>query len=96
MKLVIQIPSYNEELTLPQTLADLPKSIPGIDEIEILVVDDGSTDGTSDVARELGVDYILREPANQGLARAFSAGLDFSLKQGADIIVNTDADNQYV
>lgn len=95
VKLVIQIPCYNEEGTLPQTLADLPDRIEGIDVIETLVVDDGSTDATSDVARALGVDYVVREPVNQGLARAFSAGLDFALKRGADIIVNTDADNQY-
>ncbi len=95
MKLVIQIPCYNEESYLPETLADLPRSLAGIDEIEVVVVDDGSADRTSGVARELGVTHVVRAPVNQGLARAFSAGLDYALKAGADIIVNTDADNQY-
>ena len=95
MKLVIQIPCFNEEQTLPATLADIPREIPGIDVIETLVIDDGSTDQTSEVARECGANHVIREPVNQGLARAFSAGLDYALKQGADIIVNTDADNQY-
>ncbi len=95
MKLIIQIPCYNEEECLPATLADLPTAVEGIDQIEVLVIDDGSDDGTSRVAREAGVDHILRVPVNQGLARAFSAGLDYAIKRGADIIVNTDADNQY-
>jgi len=95
VKLVIQIPCLNEEGTLPATLADLPREIPGVEEIEVIVVDDGSTDRTSAVAREQGVAAVVRAPVNQGLARAFSAGLDAALKRGADIIVNTDADNQY-
>jgi len=95
MKLVVQIPCLNEENTLPLTIRDIPRRIEGIDKIEILVVDDGSTDRTSEVAKELGVDHIVGFSNNQGLAKAFMAGLDASLKLGADIIVNTDADNQY-
>lgn len=95
MKLIVQIPCYNEESTLPQALAALPRQIPGIDQIEFLIVDDGSRDATSEVARALGVHHIVRFPRNLGLAAAFIAGLDEALKQGADIIVNTDADNQY-
>ena len=95
MKLVIQIPCLNEEASLPATLADLPLSLEGVDEIEIVVIDDGSTDGTSDAARRSGVRHVVRAPVNQGLARAFSAGLDYALRLGADIIVNTDADGQY-
>ncbi len=95
VKLIVQIPCYNEEATLPETLAAVPRSIPGVDCIEILVVDDGSTDGTAAVARKLGVDHVVRHIRNQGLARAFRTGLDASLGLGADIIVNTDADNQY-
>ncbi len=95
MKLVIQIPCLNEEETLPATLAELPRRLDGIDSIEVVVIDDGSSDLTSAVARRHGVDHVLRAPVNQGLARAFSIGLDFALKRGADIIVNTDADNQY-
>jgi glycosyltransferase involved in cell wall biosynthesis len=94
-KLIIQIPCLNEAETLPATLADLPKSIPGIDVIEVLVIDDGSRDGTSDVARAAGVDHIVRLRRNKGLAAAFAAGIDASVKHGADFIVNTDADNQY-
>jgi glycosyltransferase involved in cell wall biosynthesis len=94
-KLIIQIPCFNEAATLPQTLAALPREIPGIDQIEILIVDDGSTDGTVEVARAEGVHHIISFPRNMGLAAAFSAGLDNCLRQGADIIVNTDADNQY-
>ena len=94
-KLIIQIPCLNEAETLPATLADLPKSIPGIDIIEVLVIDDGSRDGTADVARAAGVDHIVRLRRNKGLAAAFAAGIDASLKAGADVIVNTDADNQY-
>lgn len=95
MKLIIQIPCYNEEETLPQTLRDLPKSIPGVDKIEVLVIDDGSKDRTSQTARALGVDHIVRFPNRRGLAAAFSVGLNTATQLGADIIVNTDADNQY-
>lgn len=95
VKLVIQIPCLNEEASLPATLADLPRSLPGLATIEYLVIDDGSTDRTSEVARELGVHRVIRFPARRGLARAFEAGLREALAMGADIIVNTDADNQY-
>lgn len=95
MKLIIQIPCYNEEATLPQTLRDLPRTIPGVDEIEVLVIDDGSRDRTAEIAQALGVDHILRLPRNMGLAAAFSKGLETALTLGADIIVNTDGDNQY-
>ena len=95
MKLIIQIPCYNEEETLSETINDIPEKIDGIDEIEILVVNDGSTDTTTQVARELKVNYIVEFPKNLGLARAFDAGLKNCVKYGADIIVNMDADNQY-
>ena len=95
MKLIIQIPCFNEEANLAETLAALPRSIPGFDTVETLIIDDGSSDGTSEVARRCGASYLLRFPVNLGLARAFSAGLDAALKLGADVIVNTDADNQY-
>lgn len=95
MKLVIQIPCFNEANTLPQTLADLPSAIEGIDEIVVLVIDDGSIDGTEAVARKHGVEIVLRHCANRGLAAAFRTGVQASLAIGADIIVNTDADNQY-
>jgi glycosyltransferase involved in cell wall biosynthesis len=95
MKLIIQIPCFNEEQTLPGTLADLPRELPGVDEVEWLVVDDGSTDATIDVARRHGVDHVVRLTNNKGLAAGFQAGLDACLKLGADLIVNTDADNQY-
>jgi glycosyltransferase involved in cell wall biosynthesis len=95
MKLIVQIPCFNEEQTLPATLGDLPRSLDGFDEVEWLVVDDGSTDRTVEVAREHGVDHIVRLPNNKGLSAAFQAGLDASLKLGADVIVNTDGDNQY-
>jgi glycosyltransferase involved in cell wall biosynthesis len=95
MKLIIQIPCKDEQEFLPATLADLPRELPGVDEVEWLVVDDGSTDRTVEVARANGVDHIVRLTNNKGLAAAFMAGLDASLKLGADIVVNTDADNQY-
>jgi glycosyltransferase involved in cell wall biosynthesis len=95
LKLIIQIPCYNEEKTLPVTIRDLPREIPGIDEIEYLIIDDGSTDRTVEVARELGVHHIVRQPKNKGLAIGFMTGIDACLKLGADIIVNTDGDNQY-
>jgi glycosyltransferase involved in cell wall biosynthesis len=95
MKLIIQIPCLNEEATLPATIADLPRDIEGIDEVELLVIDDGSTDRTIEVARETGVEHIVRLTNNKGLAAAFQAGLDACLKLGADVVVNTDADNQY-
>ncbi|HZM69614.1 MAG TPA: glycosyltransferase family 2 protein [Candidatus Cryosericum sp.] len=95
MRLIIQIPCLNEEATLPATLAALPRTLPGVDEIEILVIDDGSMDGTVEVARRQGVDHLVVLPRHQGLASAFRAGLETSLMLGADIIVNTDADNQY-
>jgi glycosyltransferase involved in cell wall biosynthesis len=95
MKLIIQIPCLNEEEALPATIAELPRQIDGIEEIELLIVDDGSTDRTVAVARENGVDHIVRLTNNKGLAAGFQAGLDACLKLGADIVVNTDADNQY-
>ena len=95
MKLIIQIPCLDEEATLPETIRDLPERIDGVDEIEVLVIDDGSGDRTVEVARELGVDHIVRLTNNKGLAAAFQAGLDAGLKLGADVVVNTDADNQY-
>lgn len=94
-KLIIQIPCYNEERTLGTTLAALPRHLPGIDTIEWLVINDGSKDQTVEVAKANGVDHIVQFKTNQGLAKAFMAGLQASLKAGADIIVNTDADNQY-
>jgi glycosyltransferase involved in cell wall biosynthesis len=95
MKLIIQIPCFNEEEVLPATLAALPREVEGFDLVEWLIVDDGSIDGTTRVARECGVDHIVRFNANKGLAVAFQAGIDAALKLGADVIVNTDADNQY-
>jgi glycosyltransferase involved in cell wall biosynthesis len=95
MKLIIQIPCLNEEQVLPLTLKDLPRRVEGFDAVEWLVIDDGSTDGTVEVARAHGVDHVVRLTSNKGLAQAFQAGLDASLKLGADVIVNTDADNQY-
>jgi glycosyltransferase involved in cell wall biosynthesis len=95
MKLIIQIPCLNEEEALPVTLRELPREIEGFDAVEWLIIDDGSTDRTIDVAREHGVDHIVRLTNNKGLASGFQAGLDAALKLGADVIVNTDADNQY-
>ncbi len=96
VKLIIQIPCLNEEATLPATIADLPRAIPGHDvDVELLVIDDGSTDRTVETARRNGVEHVVRLTNNKGLAAAFQAGLDASLKLGADLIVNTDADNQY-
>lgn len=94
-KLIIQIPCLNEAATLPATLQDLPRTLPGIDTIEYLVIDDGSSDGTAQVARAHGVHHVVRFRRRKGLAAAFTAGIDASLKLGADYIVNTDADNQY-
>jgi glycosyltransferase involved in cell wall biosynthesis len=96
MKLIIQIPCYNEAPTLAETIAVLPRALPGIDTIEYLVIDDGSRDGTADVARRAGVHHIVSHVGNQGLAAAYRTGLDACVKLGADLIVNTDADNQYV
>lgn len=95
MKLIIQIPCYNEEETLPVTIGELPKEISGIDIIETLLIDDGSTDKSVEVARSLGVDHIVELQNNKGLARTFMAGIQECIKLEADIIVNTDADNQY-
>jgi len=95
LKLFIQIPCLNESQTLPLTFADLPKKIRGISEIKVLVIDDGSSDDTVNVAKRLGIKDIVIHKTNQGLARAFKSGLDYCIKNGADIIVNTDADNQY-
>lgn len=95
MRLFIQIPCLNEESTLPRTLADLPREIPGIDEIRYLVIDDGSTDRTVDVAKACGAHHVLSIGSNRGLATAFRMGVDYALAHGADIVVNTDGDNQY-
>jgi glycosyltransferase involved in cell wall biosynthesis len=94
-KLIIQIPCFNEAATLPPTLRDLPRTLPGIDVIEYLIIDDGSRDDTARVAREHGVHHVVQFERNRGLAAAFRAGIEESLRQGADYIVNTDADNQY-
>jgi glycosyltransferase involved in cell wall biosynthesis len=95
MKLIIQIPCYNEEATLPVTLTELPRQVAGFSAVEWLVVDDGSDDCTSEVARSHGADHIVRHTENRGLARAFMTGIEAGLRAGADVIVNTDADNQY-
>lgn len=95
-KLIIQIPCFNEAESLPDTLVALPRRIPGVDTVEILVIDDGSRDATAEVARRFGVHHIVRHRRNRGLAAAFQSGIDAALAAGADIIVNTDADGQYV
>ena len=95
IKLIIQIPCFNEEQTLPETLADLPRQVAGVDIVEWLVIDDGSSDRTVEVARQHGVDHVVQHSHNRGLAAAFLTGLDAALRCGADIVVNTDADNQY-
>lgn len=95
MKLVVQIPALNEEETLAEAIAAIPRSIPGVRSVEVLVIDDGSTDRTVDVARQAGADHVLCMSSHVGLARAFSAGIEHALSLGADVIVNTDADNQY-
>ena len=95
MKLIVQIPCYNEEGTLRQTLADIPRAIDGVDSVEVLIIDDGSTDRTVPLALQLGVDHIVRHTNNKGLARTFRSGIEACLSLGADIIVNTDGDNQY-
>jgi glycosyltransferase involved in cell wall biosynthesis len=95
VKLIIQVPCLNEEETLPRVLAELPREVAGFDRVEWLVIDDGSTDRTVEVARANGIDHVVRMTTNKGLATAFQAGLDAGLKLGADVIVNTDADNQY-
>ena len=95
MKLIVQIPAWDEEATIADVIGDIPRNIPNVDEVEVLVIDDGSTDRTVEVAREAGADHIISLYRNRGLATAFQVGLDACLKRGADIIVNTDADNQY-
>lgn len=95
MKLIIQLPCLNEAGTLAVALRDLPRAVPGFDRVEWLVVDDGSSDGTAELAQQLGVDHVVRHPVNRGLAAAFMTGLETCLRLGADVIVNTDADNQY-
>jgi len=95
VKLIIQIPCYNETATLPAVLSDLPAHIPGLDTVETLVIDDGSTDDTAELAAALGVDHLIRHRGNKGLAIAFQTGIDACLRLGADIIVNTDGDHQY-
>ncbi|MFC1512840.1 glycosyltransferase family 2 protein [Thermodesulfobacteriota bacterium] len=95
MMLIIQIPCYNEAETLPIALNDLPRELPGFDEVYWLVIDDGSSDQTAEVAKACGVDYVIRHTANQGLAKAFMSGIEAAINMGADVIVNTDADNQY-
>ena len=95
MKLIVLIPCFNEEQTLPATINDIPRQVPGIDQVEILVIDDGSSDRTSEVARECGADHVICFAQNRGLGQAFKAGFDAALRLGADIIINTDGDNQY-
>ena len=95
MKLIVQIPCYNEEATLRQTVADIPRAIDGVDAVEVLIIDDGSSDSTVPLALQIGVDHIIQHKNNKGLARAFRTGIEACLSLGADIIVNTDGDNQY-
>jgi len=95
MKIIVQIPCYNEAETLPQTVRDIPRNIEGAEVVEVLIIDDGSSDRTIEVARKIGVDHIVKNTCNKGLARTFLAGIDACLRLGADIIVNTDGDNQY-
>jgi glycosyltransferase involved in cell wall biosynthesis len=95
MKVIVQIPCFNEEKTLPMTIRDIPRIIEGVDSVEILIVDDGSTDKTVDVAKKLGVNHIVTNICNRGLAYTYVTALDACLRLGADIIVNTDGDNQY-
>ena len=95
MKLCVQIPAFNEEKTLPETLAAIPREIDGVDVVEIVLIDDGSRDRTVEVAKAHGVDHVVRHRQNRGLAAAFRTGLDTCVRRGADVIVNTDADNQY-
>lgn len=95
MRLIVQIPALNEAEHLPRVLADIPRQIPGVDKVGVLVIDDGSTDGTAEVARACGADWVVRQRGNKGLAAAFQAGLDAALRLGADVIVHTDADGQY-
>ena len=95
MKLIVQIPCLNEEATLPAVLRDIPREIHGVDKVEVLIIDDGCTDRTVQVAKEMGVEHVLCFPGNRGLGHAFAAGIDYCLAHGADIIVNTDGDNQY-
>lgn len=96
MKLIIQIPCFNEAKTLPEVIRDLPKNIPGITKLEYLVIDDGSSDNTIDTAHQLKVHHVLPLGSNRGLAYAFTAGINYAMENGADIVVNTDGDNQYV
>src|SRR3546814_7405482 len=95
MKLIIQVPCLNESGTLAIAISALPRQVPGFDKVELLVIDDGSTDNTAELAKELGVDHVIRHPVNRGLATAFMTGIHAALRLGADVIVNTDADNQY-
>lgn len=95
MKLIVQIPAYNEQDSIKDVIKSIPRKLPGIKKVEVLVIDDGSKDDTSKSAKEAGADYVIRNTKNMGLARTFQKGIDFCLSKGADIIVNTDADNQY-